>query len=73
MMLTLDNLAHRYNLLPSEAICRANTFDLFVLDVSARWSNRREQIANGSEPATAKPQLSQEQMQAMIDRVRNKK
>ena len=38
MMITLDNMADRYGILPSEALARANTMDLAVLDVSAKFS-----------------------------------
>lgn len=47
MVLTLDNLAHRYGVLPSEAMARATTFDIYVLDVSAKWlkyQNTNEEI-----------------------------
>lgn len=37
-MITLDNMADRYGILPSEALARANTMDLAVLDVSAKFS-----------------------------------
>lgn len=69
MILTLDNLAHRYMCLPSEALARASTFDLYVLDVSTKWENHRNDVANGN----VKPkQVSIAEMQAMIARTRNK-
>ena len=70
MMLTLDNLANRYHCLPSEALARATTLDLHVLDISARYNLRQNDIAQGRAPST--PQLSQEQMRAMLDQVREK-
>jgi hypothetical protein len=72
MVLTLDNLAHRYNVLPSEALERATTFDLYVLDVSAKWSKYQSDLADGK---ATKPtqQLSQEQMMEMIKRVKERK
>ena len=73
MMITLDNLAHRYNCLPSEALSRATTLDLMVLDISARWSNKKIAEANGKKEETITPKLSAEEMQAMIDRVRGAK
>lgn len=69
-LISLDNLAHRYNLLPSEALSRATTFDLRVLDISAKWSKRQQDIADGKMPTKAAPKLSQEDMLAMIERVR---
>lgn len=75
MMLTLDNLAHRYNCLPSEALNRATTLDLQILDVSARWSKKQYDKANGedSSSATITPKLSVEEMQAMIAKVKERK
>lgn len=73
MMITLDNLAHRYNCLPSEALSRATTLDLKVLDISARWSNRQRDIAEGKDSATLTPDLSIDEMKSMIARVRGAK
>jgi hypothetical protein len=71
LMITLDNLAHRYNILPSEALGRATSFDLYVLNVSTQWHNykHREAESGGIKPP---PKLTQEQMQAMMASVRNK-
>ena len=68
MILTLDNLAHRYNCLPSEALSRATTFDLYVLDVSAKWSRHQNDVAEGKKPKAKQP--TQAEMLAMIKRVR---
>lgn len=71
MILTLDNLAHRYNCLPSEALARATTLDLHVLDISARWSNKQSAEANNS-GETITPKLSVDEMKSMIARVRER-
>jgi hypothetical protein len=34
-------------LLPSEALSRATTFDLYVLDVSTRWISYKQDLAEG--------------------------
>jgi len=68
MILTLDNLAARYHCLPSEALARSSTFDLYVLDVGARWSNYQHEKANGKTPA--KKDLTQAEMLAMVQRVK---
>jgi hypothetical protein len=70
MIISLDNLAHRYNLLPSEALDRGTSFDLYVLDVSTRWYNHQQDTANGKSNT---PRLSTEEMLAMIDNVRKPK
>jgi hypothetical protein len=69
-MLTIDNLAHRYGMLPSEVLCRATTFDLSILDASAKWERYQYDKANGVTPKNALP--NQEEMLAMIKRVREK-
>jgi hypothetical protein len=68
MFLTLDNLAKKYGLLPSEVLVRASTFDLFVLDISAKWDVYQNDLAEGR---TVKHALTQEQMQAMLARARS--
>jgi len=47
LIITLNNLAKEYGLLPSEALSRATTFDLYVLDVSTRWLSHRQDVAEG--------------------------
>lgn len=68
MLITLDNLAHRYQCLPSEALDRATTFDLYVLDVSTKWLKYQQDRAEGKTPSVKK--LSQEEMMAMLKRAR---
>lgn len=71
-MLTLDNLAHRYNCLPSEALSRATTLDLMVLDLGAKWNNYQTELAQsgGKKPP---PKLSEEEMLKMIAETRGNK
>lgn len=71
MILTLDNLATRYHCLPSEAMANGTTFDLYVLDVSAKWNKHQQELADGKSPQASK--LSQEDMLAMIARVKERK
>ena len=72
MILTLDNLASRYHCLPSEALARADTLDLYVLDIGAKWSNHQYEKANGKETAKPLPNLSQEEMLLMVARAKGK-
>jgi hypothetical protein len=68
LILTIDNLAERYKCLPSEALLKADTFDLHVLDVSAKWARRQQDIADGKVPVGKMP--SQEEMLAMVEKVK---
>lgn len=70
MILTLHNLAKTYKMLPSEALARATTFDLYVLDTFHRYVKYQEAKQQGHGAPTT-PNLSQAEMQAMIERVRN--
>ena len=67
-IVSLDNLASRYHVLPSQALESGTTFDLYVMDVGVRYERYRHEIATGAKRQT---NLSHEQMQAMLDRVRN--
>jgi hypothetical protein len=67
MLLSLDNLAKRYGLLPSEALGRANTFDLHVLDVSTKFQQHLNEKNDGK---TAKNKLpTQQDMLNMVKSV----
>jgi hypothetical protein len=72
MLLSLDNLAHRYHVLPTEALARGTTFDLYVLDLGAKWVKYQQEQADlesrGFGSRRAEP--SQEEMLAMIERTR---
>lgn len=71
MLLTLDNLAHRYQCLPSHALEHGTTFDLRVMEVSSRWLQHQQQAQErGETPRTHQPR--QEQLMEMIRRVREK-
>lgn len=70
MLITLDNLAHRYQCLPSQALEQGTTFDLRVLEVATRWHNRQQQQADSGQVARTSPRLSESEMQAMLARTR---
>ena len=65
-------MAHRYHMLPTEALARGTTFDLYVLDLSAKWVKyQQEQADLESRGITAGAKLpSQDEMLAMIERTR---
>jgi hypothetical protein len=57
MLLSLDNLAKRYGLLPSEALGRANTFDLYVLDVSTKFQAHLNDQSQGKTKEPSKEHI----------------
>lgn len=78
MVLTLHNLAKTYKMLPSEALACATTFDLYVLDTFHRYSKYQEAQQNDPKAPRSvmgkpRPKLTQEQMRAMLDAVKDKK
>ena len=77
MMLTLDNLAHRYHCLPSYVMEHATTFDLRVAEVynrHAKYSHDKLKAEQkGGTYAKPVPTLTQEQMLSMIERAQQHK
>jgi hypothetical protein len=77
MILTLDNLASRYHVLPTEVMSRATTFDMHVMDVATRYVRHQqeraeieEDLRSGRTRPVAPP--TQDEMQAMLERVRTR-
>lgn len=71
MIVTLDALATRYHILPSEALDRATTFDLWIMDAATSYQDyMRKKAENGGKDPVSQP--TQEQMLKMIQRVREK-
>lgn len=66
-LLTLDNLAVRYHCLPSEALARATTLDLHILDLSAKYARYQQDLAEGR---TIKHDLSQDELKKMIEQTK---
>lgn len=63
----LDRLAQRYGCLPSEVLQRADTLDIYVLNVSAKWENHQnEHSQNGKVP----PLVPQQRLEEMLRSVR---
>ena len=74
MLLTLHNLAKTYKMLPSEALARATTFDLYILDTFHRYSKYQEERQKGNHTMAQgmkKPALSIDQLKAMNERAKN--
>jgi tRNA C32,U32 (ribose-2'-O)-methylase TrmJ len=58
-----------YGQLPSYIQANATTFDIMVYDVMMSWEEHQR---NQSEGKAETPKLSQEQMMAMLEKVRKK-
>jgi hypothetical protein len=64
MILTLDNLGKRYGMLPSQALCHASTFDLFIMD--AALSFEHDARKDPSEP----PNVAEEELLKILEKSR---
>jgi hypothetical protein len=47
MIMTLDNMAHRYGKLPSEILANASTIDLWVMDAAYSYRDYQQRKAEG--------------------------
>jgi len=68
----LDGVAQRYGVLPSELLDKGNSLDITIATLAQEYVNRKTAEANGQPGAKKAPHMTQEQMQAMIDKVKNK-
>jgi hypothetical protein len=68
-MINIGMIAKQYGILPSQVRESGTTYDLMIYDVMMSWEQYQADKANGRNPA---PDLSQEQMLAMIQRTRQK-
>lgn len=67
-ILTVDNIAHRYKMLPSEVLEKGTSFDLYVIDISSRYQAYQHDKAEGNAPKSGMP--TQADMIEMIRRAR---
>ena len=68
----LDGVAQRYGVLPSELLDKGNSLDITIANLAQEYVNRKTAEANGQHTTRAAPNLTVEEMQAMIDRVKEK-
>lgn len=66
-ILYVDNLGKRYGLLPSEVLCRANTFDLYIMDAALTFENyhNKKALNNGKDPV---PEYSKDQLLKIFEK-----
>lgn len=71
-----DWVSRRYGVLPSQLLIQGNSFDLLVADVGQKWENYQQQKTlnkqKGVGTAPPVPHLTEEDMMAMIRRVKEK-
>jgi hypothetical protein len=64
-VLWIDTLGKRYGMLPSEVIGRANTFDLYIMDMALAFENyhHKKSMNGGKDPV---PDYTTEELLAMV-------
>ena len=76
MLLTIDRVATRYGVLPSQALRSASTFDLKVANTAIAYEiycqQEANKMTNGARGYRPGPQLSQDTLKAAMAKVRNK-
>lgn len=68
----IDAIAHRYHVLPSEVMARADTLDYVVMDVAQTWHNYQQEKAmakSQGRPPPAPP-MPLNKLQDMMERVK---
>jgi hypothetical protein len=68
-MINIGMIAKQYGQLPSTVRELGTTYDLMIYDVMMSWEQYQQEKAEGK---TQTPNLSQEQMMAMMEKVKNK-
>jgi hypothetical protein len=61
----LDTIGKRYNLLPTEVLERATTFDLQVLDIALSYEVMKQKQARGE-----LPEIKQEDLLKAVEQIR---
>jgi hypothetical protein len=72
MLVTIDKIASRYHLLPSEVMSRGSTFDLECMDLGIRYTVIEEQKRNGTYKKPI-PKLTEKEMLNIIKKTKNGK
>lgn len=58
MVLTIDTMAKRYKMLPTEVLSKATTFDLYIMDAAVAYHNYQTNKAMGD----GTPDLTEQEM-----------
>lgn len=75
MFVTVDWVARRYGVLPSELIRSGSSIDIMIADIGQNWENWQQEKAEAKSrglPPPA-PKMTEAEMQAMVDNVKKMK
>ena len=68
LILSLDTMAERYKMLPSELMNRATTFDIYIMDAALSYHEHRRKLSEGKVAET----YSTEELQQIMQKARSK-
>ena len=68
LILSLDTMAERYKMLPSELMNRATTFDIYVMDAALSYHDYKRKLSEGKVAET----YSTEELQQIMQKARSK-
>ena len=68
-MLTIETMAKRYKMLPSEVLARATTLDLYMMDIAISYTNYESSKARNGGIADVQD-YSQEELLEMMSKVK---
>lgn len=71
--MSLDFVAKRYGKLPSEVIESGSSIDIQIANLAVQYENYLHKKQSESKDGVITPDLSQEEMKAMLERTRNRK
>lgn len=68
----LDTMASRYHVLPSEIMQKADTLDVYVMDVALSWQEYQQSLAEKNTANKQAPHVPINKLQDMLAAVKNK-
>lgn len=66
LILSLDTMAERYKILPSELMVRATTFDLYIMDAALSYHDYKRKLSEGK----VAEQYTVDELQSMMSKVK---
>jgi hypothetical protein len=74
-MVTIEWVARRYNVLPSQLLREGDSIDILLADLGSRYETYMHKKADAKQKGIAPPapELNESQMTAMLDAVKKRK
>jgi hypothetical protein len=69
MILSIDSIAERYKMLPTQVLSEASTFDMYVFNTAQAWRAQQNAYAQAGVKRPV-PHASQDELKAMMKRAK---